>query len=144
MFYVFHTVRKEKTPPGYKFELTYFYANLDLHEEAADVPHYLWALRHTLRESPYSTDPNPGRYKSLFDMNTVRGIDSHTTRLCLSGPCDSSRPKSVSNDTVFIGHYKTMCDKKCMNTTLHDLTLLKYKKQVGSRVVKVLSTLQLL
>ncbi|KAG0720361.1 hypothetical protein GWK47_048638 [Chionoecetes opilio] len=100
--------QKGKTPPGYKFQMTFFYDNLDLHEEAAHFPNYLWALRHTLR------------------------------------PCYFRRSMRVSNDTGFIGHYRNMCDKKCMNNTLHDLTLLKYKKQVGARVLKVLSTLQLL
>ncbi|KAG0692741.1 hypothetical protein GWK47_027765 [Chionoecetes opilio] len=136
--------QKGKTPPGYNFQLTFFYDNLDPHEEAADVPHYLWALRHTLRQAPHETNPYPNRYKSLFDMNTVRGIYSHTTLVCLSGPCDFDRSRSVSNDTGLIAHYRNMCGKKCMKNTLHDLTLLKYKKQVGARVLKVLSTLQLL
>ena len=83
----FHIIYSTKrgASPGYLLMMSFFYSNLEPSKEAANLPAYLWALRHTKRQAKHFSNPPPGRFKPIFDMNVVRGVFSHGSLLCLSG-----------------------------------------------------------
>lgn len=60
-----------------------------------------------------------------------------------TGGCNNYRMERVSPEVAFMGHFKLICDRKCMENTVQDLTLLKFKDQIGPRVEKVLNALHL-
>ena len=62
-----------------------FYNNVGPSKEAVDLPSYLWALRHTNRQAKQFSHPSPGKYKSIYDTNVVRGVFSHGSLTCVSG-----------------------------------------------------------
>nr|XP_053627892.1 uncharacterized protein LOC128685389 [Cherax quadricarinatus] len=76
---------KKLKPAGYKLQWNYFYNDLNSSSQGVkEVPEYLWALRHTLTPTQ-PLKPTPGTFKSLFDMDVVRAIYSHSTLLCKHG-----------------------------------------------------------
>lgn len=62
----------------------YFYDDLVPEGEVASLPEYLWVLRHT-RRLKENLMPTPGKYKTLYDMDFVRGVFSHGYLTCVNG-----------------------------------------------------------
>lgn len=135
---------KGTASPGYLLHWMYFFDNLPPAKEAAELPDYLWMLRHIQRQAKPIPNPNPGHFKPIYDMNVVRGVFSHGTILCISGGCNNFRMKRVSPEIAYMGHFKLTCDRECTENTVQDFTLLKLKNQVGPKVEKILNTLHLL
>ena len=60
-----------------------------------------------------------------------------------TGHCDDNKVHKVPTDTAFYGHFRLKCNKKCKKNTVHDFTLQRYREQVSTRVMRVLTTLHL-
>ncbi|XP_042230453.1 uncharacterized protein LOC121871912 isoform X2 [Homarus americanus] len=136
--------KKQRMPPAYKFQWNFFHDDLQPQGESAKLPEYLWSLRHT-RRLVQDLKVFPGKYKSLFDMNTVRGIFSHDVLLCTTWKC-RGRSSIISPSYAYIGHFKLNCGQKCRdaNATREELFLHKFKKPVIKAVTDVLKRLQLI
>ncbi|KAK8738017.1 hypothetical protein OTU49_004351, partial [Cherax quadricarinatus] len=137
---------KKLKPAGYKLQWNYFYNDLNSSSQGVkEVPEYLWALRHTLTPTQ-PLKPTPGTFKSLFDMDVVRAIYSHSTLLCKHGGKCNPDVHIVPPSLAYIGHFKFTCGNKCSaaNSTKEVLFLHKYKKQVTTAVTNVLKKLELI
>ncbi|XP_045115112.1 uncharacterized protein LOC123506833 [Portunus trituberculatus] len=132
-----------KAPAGFRLQWNYFYSNIGPGREAADLPDSLWALRHTHRQAEHMKRPGSGKFKPIFDMNVVRGVFSHGPVLCTKGRCSHNNLRNVPPEEAFLGHFKLNCDGQCNQTLASDPTLLKYRKQVTTRALKVMATLNL-
>ncbi|KAK8738022.1 hypothetical protein OTU49_004355 [Cherax quadricarinatus] len=140
------TPKKKGKPIGYRLKWKFFSNDLvSKAEEAQKLPGYLWALRHTILSADTLRD-FPGRFKSLYDMDTVRGVFSHSAILCTTGKCSLQETHKVSPTVAYLGHFSGTCGHKCdlVNSTKEELFLLKYKTPVTKAVTNVLTKLKLI
>ncbi|KAK8738024.1 hypothetical protein OTU49_004356 [Cherax quadricarinatus] len=130
----------KKKPTGYRLQWKFFYNDLKPSQsEVTDVPEDFWYLRHTLTKVK-DRNINTGFYKTLYDMDTVRGVFSHGPLVCTTGLCSVKSLRSVATNVAFLGHFNKVCGQQCQeaNSTKHEPFLQKYRKQVIEAVNKVL------
>ncbi|XP_069164308.1 uncharacterized protein [Procambarus clarkii] len=137
--------RKRKTPVAYRLRWNNFYNDLSPQGEAAEVPEYLWILRHT-RRTVQNLGVTSVNFKALYDMNTVRGVFSHGVLVCTTGKCSRASMQSVSPEVAYLGHFTRVCGKMCeeANSTKEEPFLHKYRKPVSEAATSVLQKLELI
>lgn len=136
--------RNVSLPVAYKLHWSIFYDDIPPPARTSNLPKFLHVMQHILR--PKENEPQTrGRFKALYDMDTVTGVYSHGAIICGSGLCPSDGMK-VNPNLAYLGHFTRTCGQKCQaeGYLKEETALLKYVDTVKEAVTRVLTELNLL
>lgn len=138
------TKEKKPLPIGYQLRWNIFYNDASIPNATQELPEYLYMMRHIMRpKEDYKS--LPGSYKTLYDMDFVTGVYSHSALICAAGTCPSKAIK-ISPEEAYLAHFTRTCGNKCKNATYmrEEKHLLRDRRKVQSAVELVLKNLKLL